>query len=210
GHDPLVAQSPFPDEVDDYSVALPPAGWYDYWTGAQVEGSTGRKAIDNSEVQQPEVHLQSTAKELPVFVRAGAIVPEQPLVQSTEEKPEGPLTLRVYTPTKAGTPCRGTVYLDDGVSYDFRKGDFLRESFTCEVSADGITVTVAPREGSFGPWWKQLSVEVYGAVKPAAAVTVSAGGSATEKTASSFDREHHRITMVVPDDGKGQELRIRY
>ncbi len=41
GPDLLVAQSPFPDEMDDYSVALPPVGWYDYWTGARVEGSIG-------------------------------------------------------------------------------------------------------------------------------------------------------------------------
>ncbi len=211
GPDLLIAQSPFPDEVDDYSVALPPVGWYDYWTGARVDGSTGRTAIDNTQVKQPEVHLHSSAKELPVFVRAGAIVPEQPLVQSTEVKPEGPLTLGVYPPAAGGSECSGTVYLDDGVSYDFRNGNYLRESFSCEATAEGITVKVAQREGTFAPWWKQLSVEVYGAAKAASAVKVSADGSQGLTTVmSSFDREHHRITMLVPDDGKAQVLQIRY
>ena len=68
-----------------------------------------------------------------MFVRAGAIVPEQPLVQSTDEKPQGPLTLRVYPPTEPGEDCAGSLYLDDGVSYDFRKGDFLRMGFTCQA-----------------------------------------------------------------------------
>ncbi len=122
GPDLLVAQSPFPDEVDDYTVGLPPVGWYDYWTGARVDASTGRKAIDNTAVVQPEVRIHRTLDTLPVFVRAGAIVPEQPLVQSTDEKPQGPLTLRVYPPTAIGNDCGGSLYLDDGVSYDFKKG----------------------------------------------------------------------------------------
>ena len=84
--------------MDDYTVALPPTGWYDYWTGSRVSGSSGRKAIDNELVSQSEVHIRRTLDTLPVFARAGAIVPQQPLIQSTDEKPQGPLTLRVYPP----------------------------------------------------------------------------------------------------------------
>ncbi len=211
GRDLLIAQSPFPDEVDDYNVGLPPVGWYDYWTGARVDSSTGRKAIDNTQVPQPEVHIHRTLDTLPVFVRAGAIVPEQPLVQSTDERPQGPLTLRVYPPTAIGNDCAGSVYLDDGVSYDFKNGAFLRESFSCRLTAQGIILTVTPREGTFAPWWKQFSVEVYGATKPATGATVSAlNGSATTQVSSGFDSERHRITALVADDGKGLELRLTY
>jgi alpha-glucosidase len=211
GPDLLVAQSPFPDEVDDYTVGLPPVGWYDYWTGARVDGSTGRKAIDNTQVAQPEVRIHRTLATLPVLVRAGSIVPEQPLVQSTEEKPQGPLTLRVYPPTAIGNDCSGSIYLDDGVSYNFRNGEFLRNGFTCRLTAQGIIVTVAPREGTFVPWWKQLSVEVYGASKPATGATVSAlNGSAATQVSIGFDTEHHRMTALVPDDGKGLELQLTY
>lgn len=211
GSDLMVAQSPFPDEMDDYTVALPPVGWYDYWTGARVEGSTGRRAIDLTAVAQPEVRIHRTLDTLPVFVRAGSIVPEQPLVQSTDEKPQGPLTLRVYPPTAAGGDCVGSLYLDDGVSYDFRTGAYLREKFTCRATAQGVVVTVAPREGSFAPWWSELNVEVYGAARPAANATVSAincaGASAVE---TAYDSEHHRVTMLTPDDGKGLELKLTY
>jgi alpha-glucosidase len=211
GPDLLIAQSPFPDEVDDYTVGLPPVGWYDYWTGARVDASTGRKAIDNTAVVRPEVRIHRTLDTLPVFVRAGAIVPEQPLVQSTDEKPQGPLTLRVYPPTAIGNECGGSLYLDDGVSYDFRKGQFLRMKFTCRLSAQGIIVTVAPREGKFAPWWRQLSVEVYGAGKAAASATSSAlDGSIVVAVSTGFDTEHHRITALVPDDGKGLELQLTY
>jgi alpha-glucosidase len=197
GPDLLIAQSTNPDEVDDYSVALPAGGWYDYWTGARVETTEGG------------VQLHQTLATLPVFVRGGAIVPEQPLVQSTEETPQGPLTLRVYPPAAGGKDCTGSVYLDDGVSYAFKKGAFLREGFTCHQVAEGITLTVAAREGSFGAWWKQLSVEVYGQSKPAAASSAVVDGEKGAVT-TGFDSEHHRITALVPDDGKGLELNLVY
>ena len=100
-------------------------------------------------------------------------VPEQPLVQSTDEKPSGPLTLRVYPPTAPGADCEGSLYLDDGVSYDFKKGDYLRVQFACRLTAQGMIVTVAPRKGTFQPWWKLLEIEVYGASKPYASAMVT-------------------------------------
>ena len=211
GPDLLVAQSPYPDEMDDYTVALPPAGWYDYWTGARVDGKAERIGIDNRPVAQPEVHIHRSLDTLPVFARAGAIVPEEPLVQSTEEKPQGPLTLRVYPPIGPDKNCHGSFYLDDGVSYDFKKGDFLREEFSCHPTAQGLTVTVAPREGSFAPWWKLVSIEVYGATKPATGASATTReGAGTSPVSTGFDAEHHRITALLPDDGKGLELQLAY
>jgi alpha-glucosidase len=128
----------------------------------------------------------------------------QPLVQSTMIKPEGPLTLRVYPPQRPGNACEGTLYLDDGVSYAYQKGDFLRMKFTCELTPTGITLKIGAREGSFAPWWTQFSVEVYGAAKPA---NVSAAGAEIE---SNFDSEHHRVTALVADSGKETNLTVTY
>jgi alpha-glucosidase len=207
----LVAESQFPDEMDNFSVALPPVGWYDYWTGASVEGSMGRRNPEKTQVQSEEVHIQRSLDTLPVFVRAGAIIPEQPLVQSTDEKPEGPLTLRVYPPTGFNKDCKGSLYLDDGVSYDFEKGQFLRQEFTCRLSALGIIVAITPPEGSFAPWWKLLSIEIYGASKPATSASVSAlNGAGTTQVTTAYDAEHHRIIALIPDTGKGLEMQLTY
>ena len=54
--------------------------------------------------------ITPTLANLPVYVRAGSIIPISPLTQNTEEIPNGPLTLRVY----AGDNCHGTLYQDDG------------------------------------------------------------------------------------------------
>ncbi len=211
GGDLLVAESAYPDEMDNFSVALPPVGWYNYWTGASVEGALGRRNPEKTQVQSEEARIQRSLDTLPVFVRAGAIIPEQPLVQSTDEKPQGPLTLRVYPPTGFNKDCKGSLYLDDGISYDFQNGQFLREDFTCRLSAQGIIVTVAAPEGSFAPWWKLLSIEVYGATKPATAASVSTlNGSGAAPVTTAYDAEHHRITALISDTGKGLEMQLTY
>ena len=103
--------------------------------------------------------IDAKVVELPVYVRGGSIIPMEPLVQSTEEKPNGPLTLRVFP----GDNCNGSVYLDDGTTYDFRKGAFLRQQFSCTVASDGtVTVSAASAEGTFHPWWSSIRVEVVG------------------------------------------------
>ena len=103
--------------------------------------------------------ITPTLADLPVYVRAGSIIPISPLTQSTEETPNGPLTLRVY----AGDNCHGTLYQDDGKSFAFRTGQYLRMNFTCELKPDGsLTVHIAAPEGSFKPWWHELRIETLG------------------------------------------------
>ena len=207
----LVAESAYPDEVDDYTVALPPGGWYDYWTGSRMEGREGRKNPEKIEVESEQVLIHRSLDTLPVFVRAGSIIPQQPLVQSTEEKPEGPLTLRVYPPVGFNRDCKGSIYLDDGVSYAFRKGEYLRQNFTCRLMPDGIIVNVTDPEGSFAPWWKLFSIEVYGAAHPAAQASQSTlNGAGASSISTAYDAEHHRITALVPATGEGLELKLTY
>jgi alpha-glucosidase len=211
GPDLLIAESPFPDEVDDYSVTLPPVGWYDYWSGARVAGGTWRHGIHSSTSTQTQIHLRNRTSELPVFVRAGAIVPQQPLVQSTDIRPVGPLTLQVYPPTEKGAACSGSIYVDDGVSYDFRKGDFLRMHFSCRITETGLEVMVEPHEGSFAPWWRDLSVEIYGASKPAKHASVAAlDGIGARPVKTTFTPGRHRILALVPDGGQGLRLSVEY
>ena len=137
-------------------------------------------------------------------------LPEQPLVQSTDEKPQGPLTLRVYPSAQPGKDCGGSLYLDDGTSFAFRKGDFLRVAFTCHSTAQGLTVTVDRHRGTFAPWWKLLSIEVYGAARPAVGASAAVDGTQPVPVTPGFDPEHHRITVLIPDDGKGLELQVAY
>ena len=92
---------------------------------------------------------------LPVFVRAGAILPGQALVQSTSETPQGPLSLDVYP----GDDCRGTIYADDGHSMAYAQtglssatstlcADRCRNGYRLRCARGSIPTVVAPSDGA--------------------------------------------------------------
>jgi alpha-glucosidase len=120
------------------------------------------------------------------------------------------LTLRVYPPSMPGKDCSGSLYLDDGESFAFRNGDFLRVEFTCHATAQGLSVQLLPHLGSFAPWWKVVSIDVYGASRPASGASVVIDGAPATAVTPGFDGEHHRISAVVADDGKGLEYAVTY
>ena len=167
GPDLLVAPKLL-ETLDSYDVNLPAGTWYDYWTGQKVEAKE-QPAWDAETVEgAPKPPMIETLKldpkldELPVYVRGGSIIPHQPLVQSTAEKPVGPLQLAVYP----GPNCSGSVYTDDGHTFDYQQGHYFRQSFTCDATPRGITVKLAAPEGDFTPWWTQLRITVYGQREP--------------------------------------------
>ena len=159
----LVAPNPSPEEVAPYAVHLPPGTWYDYWTGELVArgalaGSLDLEQRDKVIAQKP-LMVTPTLDQLPVYVRGGSILPIAPLVQSTTEVPNGPLTLRIFPPN-SGEACAGEVYTDDGHTFDFRNGEFARVHFTCSAAADGsLHVEIAKQEGNWRPWWHEYRVE---------------------------------------------------
>jgi alpha-glucosidase len=161
GRDLLVAPAPTPESPAAYDVCLPESGWYDYWTGARVVEKPRPPANPASLFPQPDdirtVETPTLAR-LPVFVRPGAIIPKQPAVMNTGERPEGPLELHVYP----GADCRGTLYADDGATLAHTRGSFLRQAVRCEQTADGVAVTIDRAEGSFRPWWREVEVVVHG------------------------------------------------
>jgi alpha-glucosidase len=138
----LVAGAPKMESPQPFSVCLPAGGWYDYWTGQAAT--------------QPKLSLTPKLAELPVFVRAGTILPRQPLVQSTMQAPNGPLELQVYP----GENCRGELYFDDGIHIT---GPSLRQSISCTAMPNGVRLHFGARQGTWRPWWKSIAVTVHGA-----------------------------------------------
>jgi len=105
-------------------------GWYDLYTGKFLEG--GR-------------YLEADApyERVPVFVKAGSVIPAGPELQYTEEKQADPLTLFIYT----GQNGSFTLYEDEGVNYNYEKGAFSRIPFTYDNAKNKLTI--GNREGSF-------------------------------------------------------------
>ena len=104
------------------------ADWYDFWTGARLKGG---------QTLTRATHLDT----VPLYVRAGSILPLGPDVQYTGEKPWDDLEIRVYP----GADGRFTLYEDEGDSYRYEQG----ACSTIEFTLSGRTLKVSAREGSF-------------------------------------------------------------
>jgi alpha-glucosidase len=163
--------------VDAENVLLPPGSWYDFWTGAK-------------HVNEEKIQLHPTLDEMPLYVRAGAILPMQPLVQHTGEIPNGPLQLRVYP----GDDCSGSLYQDDGHTFAYQKGEILRIHYSCAVSSASVTITGKIEMNAYKPWWSSTEVTMYGAA--AAPKEVRIGDQVIRDWR--FDGSTHTVTLTVP------------
>jgi alpha-glucosidase (family GH31 glycosyl hydrolase) len=104
GRDLLVAPV-FKKGATSREVYLPKGDWYDWWTNAR---SAGERTVTR------EVDLAT----MPIYVRAGAIVPFDPVRQYTGEKVTEPTMLKIYS----GANGEYTLYEDDGISQNYLKG----------------------------------------------------------------------------------------
>jgi alpha-glucosidase len=181
----LIAPPPKMESPQAYDICLPKGGWYDYWTGKAVIGSS-------------TISKTPSLESLPVFVRAGTILPRQPLVQSTAETPRGPLYLEIYP----GDDCAGTIYLDDGHSMGFEKGHFLRQTVRCALDGRNLVIDFEPREGDYAPWWNRIQVIVHGRSKedPISSSTLPIQAVSNSATGA--------IEFTVPDVPKGGRISI--
>jgi alpha-glucosidase len=204
----LVAASPQPDDVSPYEVHLPPGIWYDYWTGAKLDRRQTLTSRDlelrsptaTNKPQLKPLMVHPALGDLPIYVHAGAIIPMQPLVQSTEEKPNGPLTLRVYVPADTSAPCSGDLYTDDGLTFNFHHGAYLRLHLTCTVAADGaLTVAIPEREGTFHPWWTQYRIEAIGFTPHTSQASANGHTTTLEHTSLGW-------AITLPDTGQPQTI----
>jgi alpha-D-xyloside xylohydrolase len=109
---------------------LPTAKWYDFWTGAAIQGGHTFDA-------------PSPVDRIPLYVRAGSILPLGPDVEYAAEKSADPIELRVYR----GGNGAFTLYEDENDSYDYEKGAYA----TIPLSWDDAThtLTIGDRIGTF-------------------------------------------------------------
>jgi alpha-glucosidase len=203
GHDLLIAPSPYPEAPDAYTVEFPSAEWFNYWTGERVNepasahnGDPNGPAAATDQVALYTV-IHPELESVPVFVRAGAILPLGPAVQNTDETPQGPLTLRVY----AGDDCKGSLYTDDGKSFSYLKGAYLRMNFGCSMSSSGMQLHISKHEGSYTPWWKEIRIEVYGWKSKHGRILED--GRAINAVISN---EATHFELTIPDSGQGTSL----
>jgi alpha-D-xyloside xylohydrolase len=112
------------------SVYLPKATWYDFWTGEKLAG-------------EQTIQAAAPLEKLPLYVRAGSILPLGPTMEWTTEKPEDPIELRIYP----GADGDFTLYEDENDNYNYEKGAHATIAMHWDDAAH--TLTIEAREGSF-------------------------------------------------------------
>ncbi|WP_343046133.1 DUF5110 domain-containing protein [Nonomuraea typhae] len=137
GRDFLVAPVYTAGEVRD-GIYLPPGRWVDYWSGRAYDGPRTLNGY------------HAPLERLPLFVRAGAIVPmaRAGINNHREIRPEDPLTLDVYPLGESSF----SLYADDGRTRAFAAGESGRQEFTVRAPGRGvgtIAVTIGPITGSY-------------------------------------------------------------
>ena len=106
------------------------ATWYDFWTGKYYAGGQ-------------DVTLETSLDRVPMFVRAGSILPLGPEMQYVGEKAWDNLDLRIYP----GANGSFTLYEDEGDNYNYEKGQYATITFQWNDKAR--TLTIGERKGSY-------------------------------------------------------------
>ena len=111
-------------------VYLPRGRWYDFWSDELVEG--GR-----------EVTREVSLDIIPIYVRAGSILPLGPIKQYTAEKVNAPLSISIYP----GADDSFLLYEDDGTTFNYRRGEWIGTQITWNDAQQSLTLDLAAGSG---------------------------------------------------------------
>jgi alpha-glucosidase (family GH31 glycosyl hydrolase) len=114
------------------TLYLPEGNWIDYWSGEKYQG-------------KQNVITRTPLEKLPIYVKAGAIIPMQPDMQYFGEKPIEPVTLDIYPSGNSSTK----LYEDDGLSLDYQNGGFAQTEITCAENTQVVNVEILATSGKY-------------------------------------------------------------
>ncbi len=188
---PVVTPSAKATGLAAESVWLPAGEWIEWPTGRHF---TGPVTLDRS----------FSIDQTPVYLKAGAIVPMQPPMQYTGEKPVDPLIVNVW-PLQPGAASSYSVYEDSGKSVDYQRGVFTRTPIKATQSGDTLKVEIGPAQigpgGSYPGMMKSRAFELrLPADWPPESVTVN--GTAVKQAGplgkNGWSFQGNTLTTVVP------------
>ncbi len=173
------------------NVWLPKGEWIEWPTGKHfaVTDQAGASFPRNFSLEQ-----------VPVYLRAGAIVPMQPPMRYTGERPVDPLIVNIW-PMQPGSSSTYAVYEDSGAAVEYQRGVFARTPIKATQSGDTLRVEIGPVQGKFAEMrrarayelrlpadWPPEAVTVNGAVVKRAATVGESGWSFVGNT----------LTTIIP------------
>lgn len=157
---PWMLIAPIVTEQDRRQVFLPSGEWIDYHDG------------QTKYVGPVTLTYTAPPDRIPVFIKAGAIVPMGPVLQYTAEKPLAPLTLDIYPKGRSSF----TLFEDDGLSLAYQQGNYTTTTFHAAEVGTTVTVTIEARNrhgGSFRPVARDYILQVHNRPNTGSVVTLN-------------------------------------
>jgi alpha-glucosidase len=140
----LLAAPVYRPGVEQRAVYLPEGRWYDWWSGEAIDGPT-------------HILADAPVERMPLYVRAGSIIPMAPVMQYVDERPLEQLTLRVWMGTG-----EFTLYEDDGRTFDYKTGAYYTTTYRVRTQGQQTIVEIGEREGNWTPPEREVRVELVG------------------------------------------------
>ncbi len=136
--------------IKTHRVYLPKGRWYSYQKSAAFAG-------------RQYLNISSTLERIPIFVRAGAVIPRYPVMQHTGERPVDTLELDVYFGTEE---VESVLYEDAGDNYGYEQGDYALRRFVSKGNISSFKLRMT-KEGNRADSYQNCKINVYGlAFKP--------------------------------------------
>ncbi len=142
---PSIMVAPIESTKEITKVYLPKGQWFDFFNGKQYQG-------------EQEIMIECPLDKLPVFAKAGSIIPMQTIIQSTSEKPSDTLFVHVYFGNEASVY---TYYEDDGSTYSYEKGNFIESKMSFQPDSKNIVLEPLTSD-SYNSKFKTIAVILHG------------------------------------------------
>ncbi|MDP0490342.1 MAG: glycoside hydrolase family 31 protein [Verrucomicrobiota bacterium JB023] len=156
---------------------LPSGRFYDYWTDKVVAGGD-------------ELFCEASLEQIPLHVRAGAIIPLDPVRQYSWQEVKDPREYHFFVPLMGDKPVVSELYDDSGDYYDYREGDFCRAYYECERLEENLIRVKARYEGERSLPRTRFHLR----------------GLKAEPVALTIDGEKHEPAMCFEVDSKFSEI----
>lgn len=157
--------APFESNRDAGKLYLPEGSWYDLYSDNLIEG-------------KQELLIPLSLEKLPVYVKAGSILPMQSLVQSTSDKPTDTLLMHIY---KGNTSSTFNYYEDDGKSFRYEQGNYYKRQIS--FTPANKSINFAPVTGAYKSNFKFIKLVLHGFGEN----KVLSGGRSVSLTNSTFN-----------------------
>ena len=127
------------------TIYLPKGNWYDYWTHALIQGGM-------------EHQFETPLDKMPIFIKAGTVLPEHPVMQYVNEKSIEILGLNIFY---SNNHVESSLYEDEGDSFDYENQGYVNKKFTVKGTETSFEITQEV-EGLYTESYKEYRVNIIG------------------------------------------------